>query len=480
VAKRSTAATKTPKPLVVDLDNSLLRIDVLAEWSLRFAIQHPLRLLKLLLRSKSLVEFKKGIAANFQMRPSLVPFNNHVRKLLEERISAGAKVLIASATTPNIAIPIAGHFSISEVFASDEVNLKGNAKLELLIAKFGVHGFDYVGDSKSDLEIWKSAQIAYFAGKPRNRERFSKMAGKPLVNLSEPFDWKSSLRGLRPGHWVKNLLLVVPLVLAGEFNPSHFTPLFSAFIGFSFMASGLYLINDLLDVEADRAHPSKRSRPIARGDLSALSSILMAFSLIVASVVISGVGAGVLGLALTAIYGAGSLAYTLKFKTIPYLDVVGLASLYVFRIVAGALVASIFVSYWMMLFALMTFSALASLKRVTELAIEAGGESQLHIVSRRGYAPSDLDSIRALAAGFTVSAIALLGIYAEDTFTKELQVFASLLLVISFASWLLRFWLDSSRGRLSHDPIKHALTDRFSLALMAITFGLYFWLSWGF
>jgi 4-hydroxybenzoate polyprenyltransferase/phosphoserine phosphatase len=478
--KARPSAANHPRPLVVDLDNSLLRIDVLAELSLRLAFQSPLQFLRLIINNRNLLTLKKEIASHFQVRPELLPLNPKVMKLVEDRLSGGSRVLIASATVPTIATPIASHLFIPEVLASDKVNLKGSAKLNVLTEKYGVAGYDYVGDAKADVSIWESANTAYFAGNARHLGRFSKMAGKPLIDVSTRFNLPSILRGLRPSHWVKNLLLAVPLVLAGDWDSSHFTPLLSAFLGFSFVASGLYLVNDLLDVDADRAHPTKRTRPIANGDLSAQHSIVLAALLVVTGAMISALGAGLLGLVLTVIYGASSLAYTLKIKTVPYLDILGLASLYVFRIVAGALVASIYVSYWMMLFALMTFSALASLKRITELSIDSGDDSGLHAVSRRGYVPSDLAAIRALGAGFTVSAIALLGIYAEETFTQDFEVFASLLLVISFASWLLRFWLDSSRGRLAHDPIKHALTDRYSLALLAITFGLYFWLSWSF
>lgn len=468
-------------PLVVDLDNSLLRIDVLAEWGVRLLLTHPIKTLRILSNSSDLVELKTAIARNFNIRPELLPLNQKVLELIEKRRQIGGQIIIASASLPEIAGPIAEANSIDTALASEGENLKGEAKRRALVELFGEGGYDYVGDSKSDLPVWRSARNKFFAGRSTLLPGLEKVLEADLFDVSEHKSWKASLRGLRPSHWVKNLLLAVPLVLAGDYSNADLLPLGAAFLGFSLVASGLYLLNDLLDVDADRAHTAKRHRPIANGDLSAQNALILSALLIAAGLATSLLGAGFVGFSMTLAYGLGSLAYSLKVKTIPYIDLLGLAGLYVFRIVAGALVTATYISYWMMLFALMTFAALAALKRVTELS--AGSDSErasLFRHSRRGYGADDLQAVKSLAASFSVSSIALLGIYAQETFTRELQAIASLLLVCSFAVWLLKFWLDSSRGKLSHDPIKHALSDKASLALLAITFGLYFWLSWGF
>ncbi len=472
---------EAPLPLAVDLDNSLLAIDVLAEYAIRLAFLRPILFLRLMLKRRDVVYIKSQLAQNFSIRPEILPYNQKVIELMRERQAKGGKVILATASVPEVADPIAVELGIEDVISSRDFNMKAGSKRDALVDLYGKGGFDYVGDSRSDLPVWRAAQGRYFAGNSSQISELSRKLNTELIDISQKKSWRAISQGLRPSHWVKNLLLAVPLVLAGNWSQTPYLALASTFIGFCFVASGLYLFNDLLDVDADRAHPEKRFRPIAHGQVSALKAVIWSGCLVLSGFLASLLGAGLLGLGLTTAYALGSLVYSLKLKTIPYIDVLGLAGLYVYRIVAGALVTSTFVSYWMMLFALMTFAALASLKRMTELS---GGTDEdrrsLFLSSRRGYRASDLESVRSLAAGFTVSSIALLGIYAQEAFSLELQSIASLLLVSTFAIWLLKFWLDANRGRLSHDPIKHAMTDRTSVVLLAVTFGLYFWLNWSF
>jgi 4-hydroxybenzoate polyprenyltransferase len=465
----------------VDLDNSLLRIDVLAEWAIRLLLLKPFVMLRLLVQRPDVVTLKSKIGNHFSIRPEILPYNTGVIALIEERKRQGGDVVIASATLQAIAEPIAQALQITKVYASQTLNLKGENKRDALVTLYGEGGFDYVGDSEADVPVWRAAKTRFFAGPPQRLSRFQSEIGADMVDLSVNSSLKQMLKGLRLSHWVKNLLLAVPVVLAGNWGHAQALILLAAFFGFSLVASGLYLVNDLLDVDADRAHPQKRFRPIASGDLAARNALVWAFSLVLTGLAISLVGSGLIGFALTAAYAIGSLGYSLKIKTIPYIDILGLAALYVFRIVAGAIVTSTFISFWMMIFAFMTFSALAALKRVTELSTHSPeGKKSLFISSRRGYVEADLGAVKSLAAGFSVSSITLLGIYCHETFTSINQSMASLLLVGSYAIWLLKFWLDLSRGRLSHDPIKHALSDRSSIVMLAVTFGLYFWLSWSF
>lgn len=468
-------------PLVVDLDRTLLRIDVLAEWFLRLLIERPVTLIRILLKHPSRLELKTKISENFSVSPEKLPFNTNVLALMEERRSRGSRVIIASASLPKIVTPIAELQGVSEVLASEDLNLKGDAKRDRIIEYLNQEQFDYVGDSKADFSIWEVARISYFAGNKRTLKHFSNKLKKTLVDLSIPSSHFALIRGMRLGHWVKNLLIAVPSLLAGEWSNLQYLPLLGTFLGLSMVASGFYLVNDILDVDADRSHPEKRRRAIATGEVTAQKGLVAAVILIAVGLFISYLGGGAVSAGLTAIYGSVSFLYSKIIKKVPYVDLLGLSSLYVFRIIVGALVTSTYISYWMMLFALMTFSALAALKRVTEITADVSETSSAILKSsRRGYVPSDLPSVRALAAGFSASSIALLGIYAQETYKGELQIMASMLLVVAFATWVLKFWLDSARGLLAHDPVKHALTDRWSMAILLVIFGVYFWLERGF
>jgi 4-hydroxybenzoate polyprenyltransferase len=403
----------------------------------------------------------------------------NVLKLIETAQQSGHDVFIATASLPSIVIPIGERIEgIREVFSSEAKNLKGVEKARLLVQRFGTEGFDYVGDSKSDLVIWNQSRHAFFAGARREFQKIQRESTKQIFDLSEEPGKRVLIRALRLDHWVKNILVAIPLILAGSYQFSAIQQVLALALAFSFTASSLYLVNDILDVDSDRLHSSKKKRPIAAGELSALRAIWLSTGLLLSGLIGGIIAGGLTGVLLTLTYGILSLTYTLFLKRIPLVDIVALASLYTFRIIAGAIIVSTYISYWLMLFSFVTFAALATLKRVTEISSLAssisGAPSSL---DHRGYNRGDELLVTALGAAFSVASITVLGIYMQDEFGSTTHEIMSLILVTCWSIWMLTMWFDQSRGRMHHDPIRHALTTPRSWILVGIMLAIYFWIG---
>lgn len=475
-------ATSKPEdqsvPLVVDMDNSLLRVDVIAEWSIRLAIQRPLLFVFGLATNRTRLLMKRFISRHFSVSREL-PLNNRVLELIRTVQESGKDVYIASASLPSIVNPVAEQIGgIREVFSSEATNLKGSEKTKLLIERFGAGGFDYVGDSRSDVEIWNHSRRAYFAGPRPMFRTMQKLSSKQIIDLSEEPGKRVLIRALRVEHWVKNTLVALPLILAGSSQLSTLQQALALALAFSLAASSLYLVNDVLDIDSDRLHQSKKRRPIAAGELSAVSALRWSIALFLAGLTVGLLSGGTVGVFLTLSYSALSLTYTLFLKRIPLVDIVALASLYTFRIIAGAIITSTYISYWLMLFSFLTFAALATLKRVTEIRSLIGSpDGAPSSLDRRGYARSDEVLVTALGAAFSVASITVLGIYLQAVFGSTAHELASLALVTCWSIWMLTMWFDQTRGRMHHDPIRHALTSPKSWVLVGIMLALYFWIG---
>lgn len=275
-------------------------------------------------------------------------------------------------------------------------------------------------------------------------------------------------RALRLHQWAKNLLVLVPLLLAGPLaTVADLGHALLAFVAMGLLASAGYLVNDLLDLEADRRHPSKRARPLAAGTLplraglAAVPILLLAAAFLAALLPAAFAPAAVAYLVLT-------LAYSLRLKRVPLLDVLVLAGLFTIRVLAGAEVIAAPLSYWLLTFAMFLFLSLALVKRHAELAqlATAGG----HELVDRGYGTADLPLLLAagLANGVAATVIFVVYLVAEQ-FPRAIYarpgwlwlVFPILLL------WLLRTWRLTLHGRMDQDPVLFALTDRPSLAMGA-------------
>jgi 4-hydroxybenzoate polyprenyltransferase len=300
---------------------------------------------------------------------------------------------------------------------------------------------------------------------------------------------KSWLKAIRLHQWAKNTLIFVPLLLAHRWSMGAITGAAIAFLSFGLCASATYIINDLLDLEADRRHPRKRRRPFASGDLSAISGLVMVAVLLVVSVllalalphIVAAVPGGVAlakpysFLVWLGLYTATTLTYSLYLKRKLLLDVFVLSGLYTVRILAGSAATGVPVSAWLAGFSVFFFLSLAFVKRFSELEglRERGGS----VTNGRGYYVSDLEQLRALGTGAAYAAVVVLTLYINNVDTNLLYRHPARLwmAVIVLLLWLSQVWMLASRGQMHDDPVVFAITDKRSLLLGVLMAVVVWW-----
>ncbi len=449
-------------PLCVDLDGTLVKTDCLWESLVALLRQNPLFLLKvpLLLRDRSLL--KREVAIRAKLDVSLLPYNEDLLDFLREERANGRHLVLATASSELIARDVAAHLKIFDtVLASDEsTNLKGSRKAEALVARFGHGKFDYAGNSSADLKIWQAGAGAIVVDTPRSVvKRIPREVDIQKTFLST-WRFKTFIRSLRPYQWVKNTLVFIPILTAGELgNLDSWITAATMAVAFSFVASALYICNDITDLSADRMHPRKRNRPFASGDVSIPTGLVMAGILLILGFAAGAQAGGTLYLAA---YAALSLSYTAFLKLFPLVDVFALGALYSLRLFAGGDVTGHPVSLWLLAYSSFLFLSLALLKRVAEL-----GNTQK---SSRGYRAGDRDILQTFGVAATFVSSTLLALYVQSETAVAQQENQQLLwnMVPLLLLWQCRLWLATSRGKMHDDPIVYAAKDWVSRIIVVV------------
>lgn len=467
-------------PLVVDLDGTLLRSDLLCESAAACIAAQPSRLFSLprwLLRGKAYLKYRLARAAKVDV--TVLPYNGALLGWLKREKENGRTLILATASHRLLAQQVAAHLGIfDDVMATEgSVNLKGQAKRDALVARFGEGKFDYIGNDAADIPVWEVARRAHLVNAPaaveaeaRRQENVASVSHTPPA----PHVWP---RALRLHQWLKNLLLFVPLLAGHQWTPGLLLQGVLAFVLFGCCASSVYLLNDILDVSDDRHHPYKRRRPIAAGALT-LSRAAGATLLLL--VVAFGGAYALLSpefVAGLAAYYALTLAYSLWFKRVMAADVVVLTLLYTLRIIVGTFVFGTELTFWLLAFSMFIFLSLALVKRYTELhsarLMERGMKTR-----GRAYYPDDLAMVSSLGAASGYIAVLVLALYIQDPATGMLYTYPKLIWLACplLMFWISRVWLLAHRGRMHSDPIVFAIRDRVSLLTGAL-FGFIFWLA---
>ena len=459
------AARPGTLPLCVDLDGTLIRSDMLEE-GIAAAAGDPRLLAAMLRLAGGRAAFKQRIAALAEKDPALLPYNEPLLALLRAHHAAGRQLVLATAADRAVAERIADHLGLFDaVIASDGANnMKGRAKAAALVERFGPKGFAYAGNSASDLPIWREAGSAIVVNAPRAVAARARAAAPVEHEIDNRAGAMALLRAMRPHQWVKNLLVFLPILTAHAVGDlSAWTQAGLAFAALCLTASAIYIINDILDVAADRAHPHKRNRPFARGAARLSHGVLLSGALLCGGLAL-GLAAGALWV--VAVYAAMSVAYSVRLKQLPLVDVFMLAGLYVIRIVAGGEATGHRLSLWLMGFSSFLFLGLALLKRVEEL-MAAGQGGQGGQIARRGYSPADVPILTAFGCGAAFSATLVLALFVQSEATAALYASPGLLWgsVPLMLFWQCRMWLSASRGYMHHDPIVYAARDRVSWAV---------------
>jgi 4-hydroxybenzoate polyprenyltransferase len=452
-----------PVPLCVDLDGTLIRTDVLLESFLGLVKTSPLRALRALLRLRSgRAEFKQEIADQVDLDAAVLPYDDEVVAYIRGERASGRHIVLTTATNEKYARQIAEHVGLfDEVLASDSrTNLSADRKLDRLRGRFGSGKFDYAGNSHADLRIWPEARSALLVRPERGVEpraaRTSRVARVFPVNGGGT---RALFRAMRPHQWLKNLLLLVPLVAAHRLAEVELLALaLLAFLSFSLCASSAYVANDLLDLRADRHHPRKRLRPFASGALSIKEGLGLSLVLLVC-----GLGLGAIVslpfLATVALYYALTLAYSLSIKNRVVADIMLLAGLYTLRIIAGGVAVQIVPSFWLLAFAMFIFLSLAIVKRYSEIA--ALRETDQTKTMGRGYRLGDLPTLLSLGAASGYTAVLVLALYINSSlvvglYDKPIYLWGLPPLVLY---WISRLWVGAGRGKIDDDPLLFALKD---------------------
>lgn len=257
----------------------------------------------------------------------------------------------------------------------------------------------------------------------------------------------------RPNQWVKNLLLVVPSIAGHHADLPTLHLLLLALTSFSLVASGNYILNDVIDVAADRQHPRKASRPIASGRVSVgVGLTVMGFAwtlgLAVAILHLPAAFAVTVG-----VYLVAASAYSMGLKREPVLDVMLLAGFYVLRVVAGGAATGIRVSAWLLAFTLFVCLSVAFLKRFIEVHDTPDGPATP--VPGRGYLTSDAMWLHATGIASAYLSVVVLAIYTNSPDVSLLYERPERLLllcpVLLYAAT--RVWMLAHRRRLHDDPV---------------------------
>jgi 4-hydroxybenzoate polyprenyltransferase len=473
----SDGSSSVPYPLVLDLDGTLLRTDLLLEAALHYVKQRPLGVFLLLWWACHGTAFlKHQLASRTDLAVQHLPINERLAQYARQAAEKGRTVVAATAANRELADRVCARFSfISAVFAScDKVNLKGSRKAAELNERFP-DGYVYAGDAAADLAVWRSARGAIFAGRDRRvLQQLSKITDVEAdlsVPRAAPADWR---RALRLHQWAKNGLLFLPLMLAGElFDPLRWLACIAAFVAIGLTASATYLVNDLFDLEADRQHWTKRNRALAAGTIGILPAIAACAVLLASGITLAALATGLPVVGLLLLYCAVTLSYSLYLKRLPVLDVTVLASLFTLRLVLGAAAAQVRVSAWLLVFSMFLFLSLALAKRSTEIGRKGGSTPSENVTHGRGYVAADASLVAGLGASSALAAVHVMVLYLiNDAFSDVLYGFPQLLWAapVLIGLWLGRVWLLCGRGILHDDPVVFAVSDKVSLALGAGVF----------
>lgn len=453
-------------PLIVDVDGTLVRADISLESMVRIArtgLWALFTLVMVLLRGRAAA--KTFAARRDPVDPARLPYRTEVLELVREAVAAGRPVLLASASHWRNVRRIARYLGLSQtpIATGRRANLKGAAKLDAIRRRIGDDAsFDYIGDSRADLCLWSAARVGWTTGLVPG--------GIPVHRLGPPRPrlMRALAGSMRPHQWAKNALVLVPLLLSGLFfDPAMTIKAIAALLCMSVIASAIYLINDVADIDADRAHASKWKRPLAHGDLSIPAAL--AFAVVLAGGGLAGgwfAGGGDL-LAWLLAYVVMSMAYTFRIKAVMVADAILLSLLYTIRIAIGGAAIGVAISYWLLLFSVFLFLSLAFLKRYIEIRDSADTH---RLIKARGYVGGDLDLVMASGVSSGMVAVLVLALFAHEPEALANYAHPDLLLFscLPLMYWLIRTWMMARRGEVEGDPVAFAMRDRRTLALFAM------------
>lgn len=456
------------RPLCVDLDGTLVKSDTLVDSLLLLVRTHPFEALKVplwVLGGKAALKAK--VASIISLDVGNLPYNRALLGYLREQHGEGREIYLTTGADRKIATRVADHLGIfTDVLASDgNTNLTGSNKLASLKNRFEA-GFDYVGNARQDLPLLAAAGEPMLASPDASTNALLR---KRKIAISRTFEdrkpaLKTILKALRPHQWAKNVLVFLPLLLSHTLKLHAIAQVILAFVCLSLCASASYVVNDLLDMDADRRHPKKRFRPFAAGDLPVSTGLAIAVIFFAAAFI----GAHFLPPAFSGwllFYTASTLAYSLYLKRVVLVDVIVLSGLYTLRLLAGGAAVQVKISPWLAGFSIFLFLSLAMVKRFSELQnnrLQGNAPS-----NGRGYLLADIEQLRSFGTASAYAGMVVFAMYisGHDVIALYSHAARMWLIVPLMVLWISRVWLLAGRGHLDEDPVIFAVTDRMSLLI---------------
>jgi 4-hydroxybenzoate polyprenyltransferase len=456
-------------PLCVDLDGTLVKSDTLIDSLVLLARSQPLAFIRAPLWAlKGKAYLKSQVGSIVALDAAHLPYNRTLLDYLHKEDAAGRKLYLTTGADGLLARRIALYLGIFEdVLASDgRTNLTGQRKLALMEDRFSGGGFDYIGNAMPDLPLLKGARQAMVANPGLRLRGVLKVKKIPIARkFVDRSSWLVSAgKAIRVHQWSKNMLVLLPLLLAHSLRRASILTALAAFFCFCLTASATYILNDLLDLETDRKHVTKRRRAFAAGDLSVPAGLGISFTFLAVSAGLAHFLPATFFWYLL-LYLGTTLAYSLALKRIVLVDVVVLSGLYTIRMLAGAAATGTYVSPWLAAFSIFLFLSLAMVKRFSELQnLHARGMTP---ANGRGYLVSDIEQLRSFGTSSAYASILIFALYINGHDVAVLYHHPSRMWLITplLILWLSRVWLLASRGVLDEDPVVFALTDRMSLLM---------------
>ena len=451
--------------LVVDLDGTLLRSGLLLEsfWS-AFGRDWRSPFTSLIALMSGRAALNRFLAQAANLDATTLPYDREVIAYIATWRARGGKTALVTTSDQTLAEQVADHLQLfDEVHGSDRgVNLKGAAKAAFLADHFSVEGYDYIGDAAADLPVWKLSRKAITVNANlalKNRTERLGPEAEHLITRNRSLG--PYFTALRPHQWLKNTLVFLPMLVAHRLDGAAILQASLAFICFSLVASSVYVLNDLIDLSADRAHPRKRLRPLASGSVPIAHGTWMAPGLLV-------LGAGLaiflgwrFALVMTAYYGL-TTAYSLSLKRLVVIDICVLAGLYTLRIIAGGVATDQLISMWLLAFSIFFFLSLAAVKRQAELVDNA--ERGKLAATGRGYQVADLPIISMIALCSGYVSVLVLALYVNSPIVRDLypqpRALGGICGILLY--WLTYMVMITHRGSMPDDPVVYAAKDRTS------------------
>jgi 4-hydroxybenzoate polyprenyltransferase len=457
-------------PLCVGLDGTLTPVRIADELLFLAAKQSPATFFRLLAwfnrRTQSTTP---PVLENLQLDFANLPLRAELVEWLRRERSNGRRLVLIVDAGGYPAASVASDLNLFDEITTTEYQqgTPAERKRDALVARFGEHGFDYVGIGPDDKKIWDASRQAIVVGDAKLGRGVDRSTTVATASPDSRASLRLWIKAMRLHQWAKNGLIFVPAILAHVITtPSVLFHGLVAFVAFGLCASSVYLLNDLFDLAADRRHPRKRYRPFAAGQLSTRGGFAVAVSLSIVAAIMA-VAAGYRFAAVLSGYYVLTWAYSLHLKRVPLLDVMMLAGLYTLRIVAGAAAMRIPLSFWILAFSVFIFFSLGFVKRYAELddARKLGN----FVGHARGYSDTDLPLIMSLGTASGYCAIVVLALYINSADSQALYLHHKPLWLICplMLFWISRVWILTSRGVMHDDPVIFALRDRVSLIIFA-------------